>query len=480
MSDPNLTPERGQALRQLLDQSASPSAGDRAVKAQGAGETEAPDQASNYAETPATASADKSMASTASAPGRESVRQLLSRDSVVGLNASARRRLSPYKRKTLRIWQRFNPRNVMARLWRRDEELDRRFATMELLRSEVLSMGLRIDALGAAGLDHKITELATNLELIKGEVRGVSERIEQLGFAIAPGAGLVGASPRMAELRERVNAIDRRVRQLAQTNAKVSTATAEIREIAHNSHADDAIDSRLDGEETSGGSGFDYVGFEQRFRGDPAVILEIVRQRYLELLRPHQPVLDVGCGRGELLQMLADEGIAAVGVDLDSGMAAEAKARGLDAHHGDAIEYLRRQDQASLGAIISTHVVEHLELNDLVEFLELSVSRLRPGGLFIAETPNPATLLVLGNSYIMDPTHVWPLHPSLFTFLCERAGFRSVELLYGAPATDYQLDLVPTEGETAGVAEAINPALERLNQVLFGPQEYAVIARTPE
>ena len=82
----------------------------------------------------------------------------------------------------------------------------------------------------------------------------------------------------------------------------------------------------------------------------------------------------------------------------------------------------RRLPEQSLGSIISVHVVEHLPLATLVELLELAATRLRPGGIFVAETPNPASLIVLGNSYILDPTHVWPLHPSLLTFLCERAG----------------------------------------------------------
>lgn len=438
MSDPNLSPESGEALRQLLS--------------------------------------DPENHSTASTPSVEPAQLEAVRDGINrsfrSVNSRARQALSPYKHRTKRLLRRVNPRYALAQIWRRDGVIESHFADVQILRSELLSMGLRLDAFQAAQLDQQISQLATNLELIKAELRGVSERIEELGFAIAPGAGLVGASPRMAELRERLNAIDRRVRQLADSTSPAAFDNGDI-------PASPPATGLGDAAVTPGGSGFDYVGFEQRFRGDAATITAIIRERYLELLRPHAPVLDVGCGRGELLEMLRSEGIAAVGVDLDAGMAAEAKSKGLDAHHGDAIAYLREQPEASLGAIISIHVVEHLELNDLVEFLELSATRLRPGGLFIAETPNPATLLVLGNSYVMDPTHVWPLHPSLFTFMCERAGFRSVDLLYGSPATDYQMALVPDSGLTAEVAKVLNPSIERLNNVLFGPQEYAVMARTP-
>ncbi|MBK5222923.1 MAG: class I SAM-dependent methyltransferase [Acidimicrobiia bacterium] len=390
--------------------------------------------------------------------------------------APLRARLSPWKRRARLLLCGSDPRTIGRLSLQLDHDADALRADFEQLKAEVRSMAVWVGAEDPGHLAHHVAVLTTNLELVTAELRGVASRIDEVAGAIAPGAGLAGAAPRMAELRERVNAIDRRVRQISDAAA---AATATTPQIDPPSNAP-AVDGAATAPPASGGSGFDYVGFEQRFRGDPAVVLDIQRERYLEHLRGHQPVLDVGCGRGELLQMLAQNDIEATGVDLDAGMVAEAVASGMDAHHGDAIDFLRRQPEHSFGAIISTHVVEHLELDLLIELLELSATRLKPGGLFIAETPNPATLLVLGNSYILDPTHVWPLHPSLLTFLCERAGFRSVDLLFGAEAADYQMDLLPTEGATAEVAAVVNPALERLNQVLFGPQEYAVLARTPD
>ena len=123
-------------------------------------------------------------------------------------------------------------------------------------------------------------------------------------------------------------------------------------------------------------------------------------------------------------------------------MVAEARDQGLDVRLQDGLEFLAEPAAGSLGAIIATHLVEHLELDPLIKLLELSVSRLKPGGIFIAETPNPASLIVLGNSYILDPTHVRPLHPSLLSFLCEGAGFRDVRLAFYEPARDYHLPLV--------------------------------------
>ena len=307
--------------------------------------------------------------------------------------------------------------------------------------------------------------VAVNLELLKAEFRSLLAAVEELGMAIAPATGLEGAGERIAELRERVNALERRQRDVVRAPAPSQAPPGETAAAPAESGG---VQSTL----------FDYVGFERRFRGDPDVVLGQLKDRYAGVLRDQSPVLDVGCGRGELLSVLAAEGIETIGVDTDPSMVAEARARGLDVHEQDAVAFLRERPEHSLGAIIALHVVEHLQLDALIQLLELGASRLRPGGLFIAETPNPATLIVLGNSYILDPTHVRPLHPSLFTFLCEGAGFRSARLEFYSPAEAYQLPLID-DPDAPAWTESVNVAFERLNQVLFGPQDYAIFATTP-
>lgn len=295
--------------------------------------------------------------------------------------------------------------------------------------------------------------IATNQELFKAELGGLRAALEDFGMAIAPAAGLAAAPERLAELRARLDVIDKRLRSLLERSAEPTVADAPVLPAT-----------------------FDYVGFEHRFRGDAEVVLSRTEERYFDLLADASPVLDVGCGRGEVLAALAAKGVAGIGVDLDAGMVAEARAAGVDARHGDALAFLADAPPGAFGAVVAIQVVEHLSLDALLSMIELAWSRLRPGGRLVLETPNPSALIVLGNSYLLDPTHVRPLHPSLLSFLVERAGFGDVRLEFFEPATGYHLDLLDEDAIGEPWAATVNAAFRRLNEVLFGPQDYAVVA----
>ncbi len=345
-------------------------------------------------------------------------------------------------------------------------------ADPSLSQVRAVSEGGGLDADRVREREEAVHSAHVNLELLKGELRHVQSTLDELGMAFAPGTGLAGAGARYAELRESVYALERRLRTAGNGTAAVSEATAPAVPAAPRDGNSDVLSSTL----------FDYVGFERRFRGDPDVILTTLVDRYGELLADHQPVVDIGCGRGELLGMLAERGLDVIGIEPDPGMAAEARARGITVHEHLAGEWLRSVPDGSLGSIITTHVLEHLELDDMIEMLELSATKLAPDSVFISETPNPTSLIVLGNSYLLDPTHVRPLHPSLLAFLCEKAGFRDVRLRFFSPAEGYHLPMAGTgdgSPEWAAVAETVNQGFTKLNEVLFGPQDYAVIARTP-
>ncbi|PWU25194.1 MAG: hypothetical protein C5B48_02560 [Candidatus Rokuibacteriota bacterium] len=202
-------------------------------------------------------------------------------------------------------------------------------------------------------------------------------------------------------------------------------------------------------------------------RGSTAEVRE--RQRvYVEDFRGSGPVLDLGCGRGELLALLREAGIEARGVDADADMVAYAGGEGLDVEQADGLDHLRGLDDSSLGGIFLGQVVEHLPPASLLELLSLTARKLRPGGLLAAETINPLSPLALRN-YFADLTHAQPLVPETLELLARQAGFRQTELRFlNEPAERLELPEDPVLAENA----------HRLNGLLFGPLDYALLART--
>ena len=216
----------------------------------------------------------------------------------------------------------------------------------------------------------------------------------------------------------------------------------------------------------------DYFAFESRMRGSTAAI-RARQQVYLDDFRAAAPVLDVGCGRGEFLELLRDAGIAATGVDADADMAAYARGEGLDVMQADALAHLAALPDGSLGGIFASQLVEHLPPAVLFRLLELAVAKLRPGGLFVAETINPLSPLALRN-YFADLTHAQPVVPETLELLARQAGFAEVDTRYlNEPERRLQ---VPAEW--AGDPVAAENA-RRLNEVVFAPLDYAIVARTP-
>jgi 2-polyprenyl-3-methyl-5-hydroxy-6-metoxy-1,4-benzoquinol methylase len=220
---------------------------------------------------------------------------------------------------------------------------------------------------------------------------------------------------------------------------------------------------------------FSSQRFTEAFRGDPAALDD----RYADLAdiiaARGGPVLDLGCGAGDLLRLLAARGADARGVDTDAESVALARSQGLTVDEGDALGVLSAQDAGSLGVVVAIQVVEHLPPQRLVELIALAADKLRPGGLLVAETINPASLYVYGHALYLDPTHTTPIHPLYLSFLCHEAGFSGVDVRpRSVPPVDEQL--APVAGSDADLVDGVNRTIARLNELLFGPQDYAVLA----
>lgn len=183
-----------------------------------------------------------------------------------------------------------------------------------------------------------------------------------------------------------------------------------------------------------------YLRYEDFFRGSE----ELIRQRqlaYLTLLQDHGPVLDVGCGRGEMLELLREHDIAAEGIDLDAAMVERCRAKGLAATVADAVEHLESASAGSLGAVFAAQVIEHLPYPALVRFLRGARTALRPGGRLIVETVNPHAPQGLKHFWI-DPTHRHPLFPETVIALCRLTGYASAFIWFAEGTGDPDRDRV--------------------------------------
>lgn len=164
-----------------------------------------------------------------------------------------------------------------------------------------------------------------------------------------------------------------------------------------------------------------YFDFEATFRGPEGRVRELQRS-YLPLLTGRAPVLDVGFGRGELLDLLREGGVEARGVDADADMVDHVRGKGHDVVLAQANDYLRGLEPGTLGAIVALEVLEHLPYETLMEFLELARSRLREDGILLVETVNPHAVHAM-KAFWVDPTHQHPIFPEVALELCRVSGF---------------------------------------------------------
>lgn len=220
-----------------------------------------------------------------------------------------------------------------------------------------------------------------------------------------------------------------------------------------------------------------YVSFEDRFRGDRADIKQRVAV-YLPMIEAAQvgtldaPIVDVGCGRGEWLELMKERSLTARGVDLNRIMVNECRERGFEVVEADALHYLRELPDNSLGAVTGMHIIEHLPLPTLIALLDESLRVLRPGGLAIFETPNPENLVVGACNFYMDPTHRNPLPPPMVEYLVEARGFVRVEIRRWRQGLQDSLQFLPAE--TSGATE-LNPLIRMAKDYYFAAPDYAVL-----
>ena len=212
--------------------------------------------------------------------------------------------------------------------------------------------------------------------------------------------------------------------------------------------------------------------FADEFRGDRGEILGRAAE-HVRLLGGAAPVLDVGCGRGELLEALRDAGIEARGVDADPAMVAACRRLGLAADERDGLAALREVAPGSLGAVTAVHIVEHLPAAGWMALVEGATAALRPGGVLLIESPNPESLRVGAGLFWLDPTHRAPVHPEALAFVAKALGLEVVETRFLHPFPPDQALASPSQ------PEAVRQLAAKLDGWLSAPRDYLLVARKP-
>jgi O-antigen chain-terminating methyltransferase len=320
-------------------------------------------------------------------------------------------------------------------------------------------------------LTDQMNALQEQVSALQEQLSGMSDRLTKAEQQLqVVGARLTGTNE---HLDQRLTALDRRYttndyylkNEIAQQKQTLALFLIEARQRLPEPFNQEQLQTFVN-EDQHSLDAF-YVAFEAQFRGSRADIINRLKV-YIPLIEEAKigtedaPVLDVGCGRGEWLELLRESGYTAKGLDINRVMIGQCRARGFDVIEGDVLDYLRSISDASLGAVTGFHIIEHLPFTMLMQLFDEVVRVLKPGGMVIFETPNPGNVLVGSNTFYLDPTHRNPLPSSLIQFLAESRGLYQVKIMNVNP--------YPEHFRVQGSELA-----ERFNDYFYGTQDYSVI-----
>lgn len=337
----------------------------------------------------------------------------------------------------------------------------------------------------SASIQGLSNELLKQVESLKSRVQRYDGRID-------------GAQAAVAVVQQQAGALQREVARISAGLPSTPVIDASLRAAkpGPTSHSDSegpafwpAIAPTDSSSTLAGNSALEswkYPAFEAAFRGSEADIGQRLAG-YVQIFESASDVLDVGCGRGEFLDLLRSKGVSARGIDLNFEMVELCRAQGLDVSHGDVLTFLRGLPNDSLGGLFAAQVVEHLAPDYLLAFLNESQRVLRRGAPLVLETINVACWYAFFQSYIRDITHAKPLHPETLKYLVIASGFAHVEVEFRVPVPDADRLQRPPEvvwrptGEDKDaivtLARTVDENFDVLNRLMFTYLDYAVVAR---
>lgn len=286
---------------------------------------------------------------------------------------------------------------------------------------------------------------------------------EQQNFSTLHHQQVVGLFREQRELAERLRffkeELDGQLAQLVdETKRQHPSAVARAK--------DESIQPPLSADDGPAGMEELLAAFTEQFRGDREKVKEGLRV-YLPLVREATvkgEIVDLGCGRGEWLELLREEGFDGRGIDTNPVLVAENRERGLNVSRGEALSHLRALPDNSLGVVTAFHLIEHLSFAALIQLLDEIRRTLWPGGLLIFETPNPKNLVVGACNFYSDPTHYKPLFPETVQFLLHHRGFTDTRVQYLNPVAGSPFDDASESGRA-------------LDGWFYGPRDFAIIGR---
>lgn len=339
-------------------------------------------------------------------------------------------RLDSVEREIARLSQEnVNACEVMGLLGTRTDNINADIVDIRT-KSDVLRRDIENLSINIRNNNSRLDNLSSDNELSKTKLMGIQRDMKKLSAASAP---------------------------ISQTDtAKTAAVTASAAE-----NTDTAYDT------------IDYFDFENHFRGSIDSVKN-AQKIYLDYFRDKKNVLDIGCGRGEFLSLLTDNNIPVQGVDVYAPYADYCSMNGFKAVCGDGIEYLEKSEEAFDGIFLG-QVVEHLETHQIIRLCETAYNKLPEGGCIVIETPNPTSLAIFTGAFYIDPSHIKPVHPLTMKYYLEKAGFKNISIIFTENSrVPVEIPRLEISGE--GNTEEFNSAMKKVSDILFGSQDYAVVA----
>lgn len=218
----------------------------------------------------------------------------------------------------------------------------------------------------------------------------------------------------------------------------------------------------------------DYFEFQNEMRGSFDEIKKRQLQ-YLPYFKASKCVIDLGCGRGEFLDLLREHNIKGIGVDAYNKSVEFCQARGLSVVEEDVIEFLKGQKDDSIDGVFSAQLIEHISAGKILQLCHESFRIMKKESYIVLETPNPMCLSTYMNSFYLDPSHKNPVHPHLMEYFLHQCGYRDIRIIFPKEEEDYRLPLLDA-GYCKNLKE-FNDGVNLLSDIIFGSQNYAIVAR---